>query len=276
MTNLPPQPNQTVLHRHPRMKELMDDVFQSDTYREELEQSKDRQQAMGAALLDLMELESYENNELSPDGYIYNLAHKAPAGLRAQQEMRTMRGNLNSREEKARFGELKDQVIELNHALRDVIMTNPNISFGELEFITIGSYKNAESRKLENQEERELREATYAILNGMRHEVAVEDMIGMIDDFTCDSNVTVEEEKQGIDMFISYKNNEYAVDIKASRAGEKRAESNRHHRNDTNHIALWSGLSKEDFRGSAFRLHPNKVRAKSKQLRSTLLSKINY
>lgn len=90
------------------------------------------------------------------------------------------------------------KVAEFNHAVKDLIDENPRLQYGEV----MGFMRTMNQRIHGRHGDRVFHEGIRDVLNGMRQELAAEQILGQIDNLEY-HHPTVEEDVNGGDFFVS-------------------------------------------------------------------------
>jgi len=180
------------------------------------------------------------------DGHILEVISHLPQFLDSQIALNTLRKSYTPHSEKAPH---LDNVVRLNHALKELVDANPLLSFTNvLGFLqqmntAINGQGHAELFSYE----------ARSILVGMRHEIAVEQMLGMMPDVDY-QDTSLENDLKGSDVFVSIDNSPYvAIDIKASETSAQNAQQKAARRGYNPAVIVWSQLYDNDF-GDNFRI----------------------
>jgi len=199
-----------------------------------------------------------KSDYLTPEGHAMNITAQLTTFGDAVQELEAL--NQYQARHSEKIPALK-KVAEFNHAVKAMIDTNPSLKFGEvLSFILS---MNQQVNRAHNGPAFEYQ--VRSILVGMRHEIAVEQMLGYMPDVEY-RETTVDEDLKGADIFVSINGSPMtAIDIKASyetaqRAKMKAAENGY----DSSHI-VWSHINDDDF-GASFRIPHDLAMARSAAL----------
>lgn len=220
--------------------------------------------------------ETFESGYRSPNGDLFAVVSKIDDFARAQDELDECRkyNGTNFRNEK--IAPLKT-IIDFNHAIKDMVDNNPALDFHEVtEFITNiyhQSHQKEFSTLTAEQQTEQIswfHNAVKSALNGMRHELGAEQIIGCLYDVEY-KETSVEDELKGVDYFVTIDEKTFGIDIKASqKAAEKRKDkgfSNPKH-------AIWSQLTNDDF-GDKFRVPTKVAESKAADMRQELQSIAN-
>lgn len=176
-------------------------------------------------------------------------------------------------ESHARFERKKpylEGVIEFNHALRAMIDSDPNRSLPEIGNFLANMYTatyqpNTDPTVWPNKLNY-FNQQLSAVLIGMRHEIAAEQIIGTMNDVEYDTDVTNEEEMNGADGFVTMNGLTFPVDIKASLQAVERARQ----KSPTPENIIHSGVRNEDFAHNGFRIPYDTALEKQAVMRDAL------
>lgn len=224
--------------------------------------------AIGAGALALAEQGTLESGYRTKEADAYNVISHIESFASSQKKLDELRESGARRKEMLPY--LND-VIAFNHAVRDMVNNDPSLRFGEVtHFITqmYGSSHLAELRTLPSEaRERKLgwfQEATRSTLNGMRHELGAERILGQLTDVSYEET-TARDELQGVDFFIDINGIDFPIDIKASQRAAAEAQAKSSHPESI----IWSQLTNNDF-GDSFHISNEVALAKAPQLRQEL------
>lgn len=159
-----------------------------------------------------------------------------PSVYESQTELNLNRETMHPSE----VGQHLDNVVEYNHALRELVDYNPRADFREImTFVAdTANVLYADPRDVEG-----IVGQTRARIDGMRHEVAAESMFWHFPGVVDVRSATREEDKRGIDVVVEYEDGETeGFDIKASEQSASEANQKSYYPK-----AVWSGLGWEDF-----------------------------
>lgn len=142
----------------------------------------------------------------------------------------------------------KRKVIEFDRALKEMVDDNPSVGFNEtLRFLgqSIISTSGEDTY-------RKVADDLRAILVGMRHEIAAEQMFEYLDmEYR---QTSIEEDLRGKDIVLMYEGKDWVgVDIKGSARGAEAGREKARSKGRNDNIIVWSHCHDEDF-GNTFRL----------------------
>ena len=166
----------------------------------------------------------------------------------------------------------RDELIPINHQLRNIFDHNPRLPVEEFLQFVEGSTLSISGPEAA----RQTRIDVDRVLQGMRHELAFESLLYHLsdsgvsyDESDKSASQLVDEDLHGIDMVIEYKGKPIAIDIKASqkRADEANLKS---HPSDTK-IILWSQFRRHDL---GDKLRPDYVPAMIEEKSGKLLNEL--
>ena len=204
------------------------------------------------------------SHEAKADSLVYRLISTINDYAKSQATLNEQKEKYASRME--RLPHLR-KVIEFNHAVKDLVNYEPTLAFNDLlSFITsFYAGTNHESPEQISWFESHVR----ASLDGMRHELAYEQILGQAqllnDDLEYDENTTVDDELHGVDYYIKYGEKKFGIDIKSS---HKSCENARQKSNNPEFI-VWSHLSWEDFENT-FRISTQLAKNKARLILNDL------
>lgn len=163
-------------------------------------------------------------------------------------------------------------IAEFNHAVKDMVNSNPSLGFAEvLSFIT-DMNRNVNGNRAGG---RHFDDEIRGVLVGMRHEIAVEQMLWHMPGVTY-REATTEEDLKGADIFVSVDGSPMMpFDIKSSREKAERSRAAAIQSGfDGNHI-VWSHIDDSDFNGT-FRISDEVAKARSEGLHKDFTYAANY
>lgn len=205
----------------------------------------------------------------SREGDVFDVISKIDTFASSQAKLESLKSRNAPRQEKLPY--LRD-VIEFNHAVKQMVNNNPSLKFDEVVAFVTKMYmlsNQQEIRNLKSQEEREaqlgwFKNTTSVTLNGMRHELGAEQILGTIDDLDYE-DISTEDELHGVDYFVTIGDKRCGIDIKAGqhRTAEARTSSRHPER------IIWSQLSNQDF-GNNFRIPTEVAQSKAAAMRAEL------
>ena len=187
----------------------------------------------------------------SAEGDVYNVIAHLKEFADASITLDRLRNNPHTtRQDRERQLE---RIIPFNHAVRELIDGSPQLTLGELNHFLTSMYVSSRAQTWKSADERTITTKWFdnevkSVLVGMSHEIATEQIIGMIpSDVEIDYAKAdgekynpVEQEMNGVDLDLIYHGRELPIDVKASQrsATEKRRNGG---------PAIWSGCREEDF-----------------------------
>jgi hypothetical protein len=180
------------------------------------------------------------------EGQILDVISHLPQFMQSQIALNKMRESHASYREKAPH---LDTVVRLNHSLKELVDTNPLLQFSQvLRFL------NQMNAAINGKGHSEL--FTYearSILVGMRHEIAVEQMLGTMPDVEY-QDTDLASDLKGSDIFVSINGSPYVpIDVKASFVSAEKAKQKAAAYGYNPNLIIWSQLYEEDF-GDSFRI----------------------
>ncbi len=159
-------------------------------------------------------------------------------------------------------------VIQFNHAVKELVNQDPQITFSQLSNFTLNFYQSQcayELSKLSPEDYHEqivwFHKKFSGALNGMRHELGYEQLIGQLqcEKYDIEYDETDEDkELRGVDYTIMVEGSPVDVDVKASP------------RNVTKTHHVYSHLNSEDF-GNGFRISPQTAQREAHYVLNDLL-----
>lgn len=267
-------------HRKLSPSDLAETIGNSDEYRQERDQHPDdRITAVASAAIRIASRLETKHGYLNDEATQLNVIGHIDSFATAQENLDELRSQGASFEETLPY---KRQVIAFNHALKDMIDNNPSLDFNDVLLLVNSMYAGMHSdtfAKLSLQEHQaaleRLDSSVRSTLNGMRHEIGYEQIIGALQRQGIDIDyepTTDEDELRGVDMFIILNGVRFSIDIKASRrkTEETRANSRRPNRIVQSHISNADFLS-NGVTGDGFRIS-NEV---AERLAPTVLDDLN-
>lgn len=163
------------------------------------------------------------------------------------------------------------KMAEFNHSVKDLVDENPRLQFRDVMGFMLSMNQQIHGRH----DDHIFKEGIRKTLNGMRQELAAEQMFGHIEGLEYDYSTTDEDLKGG-DFFVSLNGSEYVpIDIKASEFTASRARAEAiENGNDSSHI-IWSGAKEEDFNGG-FRIPHSVAKENAPRLRREIQATIYH
>jgi hypothetical protein len=262
--------NMPIQHRKLSPSDLAETIGTSNEYREERNHNPDNRVAAvaGAAIRIARRLET-RHGYLNEEATQLNVIGHIDSFARAQEALDNLRDQDASPEELLPY---KREVITFNHALKEMIDNNPSLDFNDVLLLVNSMYAGMHSETFAKMELREhqatlerLDASVRSTLNGMRHEIGYEQIIGALQQQGIDIDyapTTDQAELKGIDMFITLDGVRFSIDIKASRrkTEEKRLTSRRPNRIVQSHISNVDFVS-SGAQGGGFRIsHETAIR----------------
>ena len=178
------------------------------------------------------------------------------------EQLDRLRGRRATRREKLPYLE---KVTAFNHALKEMIDSNPRLGFNEVVSFLRNMNQQIHGRHNDRHFEHEIR----GVLEGMRHEIAAEQIIGQLENVDVD-HVSIEEDLDGGDLMVSVDNSPWTpIDIKASYLTAERAKQKARDTGHDDSGIIWSQLNDEDFNGG-FRISYDKAAEKAPLLEAAL------
>ena len=191
--------------------------------------------------------------DLRVHGLALNIVSKLDKFMLSQRTLDAM-GEDRSGADFATKDSALDNVIAFNHAIREMIDQHQNLTINEvLDFINQTQFRLTgpiDAAYITN--------AARIVLNGMRHEIALEQAVGMIPEIADYRGPTIKEEKEAKDIILTMQDGtELYIDSKASLTGENSAMKHGYSKS----IPIWTGLTGDDF-GQNMRVPLDVVRQK--------------
>lgn len=281
--------------------DLLSSVASSNAYAHELsgvnlnslphhDRLNQRNQALGKAARFLSD--RMFDTELTPDkeltAHQLQLLGTMNPFIHASIELDEMRDG-HRHYDKRRARELKTDLISFNHALKDLIDTQPNVTPGDILHFAQNSQNAMGDHKAAVASGPLIREA----LVGMQHESGAEQILWNIEGVSdieskparkpgesleAYRSRCVDEELHGTDLWVNYNNQWISVDIKASEMSAINGQRKVIEHNGDG-IVLWSQLDLEDFNGTfriPARLAEQKAPAMERELQRALAESPEY
>ena len=203
---------------------------------------------------------------LTPEGHAFNITAHLTTFSDDYEVLDQLKASRASNKEKIPY---LRRISEFNEAIKDMVDMNPALKFDEVIL-----FLRAMDQKINGSENAALFEQKIKMhLNGMRHEIAVEQQLGCLLDVDYEEG-SVEDDLNGADFFVSIDDSEMTpIDIKASRktAFDKKSQALENN-NDPNAI-IWSQVSSHDFNGG-FRISNDLAKEKAPYLHAEILKAI--
>lgn len=202
-----------------------------------------------------------ENGYDTKESAVYRLIAHIDSFAEAQTKLDVLQARQDAGHNVARQDKLPHlkEVIKFNHAAKELVNLDSSITFNELSAFITQMY--AQQHAFEHADATPARKHNLivnfennvqAVLDGMRHELAYEQILGNLHEESVDYEETDEAaELKGVDYFVSYKGQTLGMDVKSSL--ESTEFSRRKSSNPESKV--WSHLSREDFKGG-FRISP--------------------
>ena len=268
--------NKNIMSRRPELNlsnlsEFTRQISGTEAYRDE--RSKERPETDGDHLptavklgaLALSETKRTETGRMSPEGYVFRLISTIDDFVAGQKKLEYLR------DRNAPFVEREpylDKVIAFNHAAKELVDQEPKLRFDELRKTIVHMYTASNRYTLpDDPYERhvELSRVTGYVegaLNGMRHELAYEQILGELFPLGVDYEATtLSDEKEGVDYFILMDNSRFGVDVKASSTGLIRSQE----KSLTPERIVFSHVENKDFNGG-FRISQELAKQKAPEV----------
>ena len=237
-------------------KEIISDTVRSDEFLRARNTNKD---LGGVALLsvaakEVADRQTTENNGYdTPEIMQRRLISMLPSWLKSQKELDLHRDEMTRAEKRT----VLEPVVEFNHILRTMIDNEVYTSMPEItQFTQEALLEMRASPHVLQYAKQQLR----GVVDGMRHEIASESVLSDLPDvYDVRQGEGIDDEMRGRDIYVEYKGEEIALDIKSrpERAAEANARSSR-----SDYVAIWSGFEWEDFGNS---LVPSKEQIAAKR-----------
>lgn len=189
----------------------------------------------------LAESATKDSGYRTPEGHRFALIAQLEPFYRAQKALNKIR---QQEQEGVRVSFSKkryyrNEVIEFNHTLKDVIDSHPSLSFNELLTFVTRMYQGANP----NQNITDFTHEVRLAMNGMRHEIGATQIIGALGlEYDETDN---EQEMKGQDLIVYINGQPVPIDIKASPATVEIARQKSLY---PDHI-IWSHIEDYEFDG---------------------------
>lgn len=208
------------------------DIARTDEFREE----RTKEYLPGANLrlavrmgsLALHEANLSEHGNETRESAVYNLLSHLDSYADAQYDLDVLRSE-EAEGIKIPFEEKEPylkEVVAFNHAAKELVNLDPRITFNELHSFIMFLYTRQHSHELDGLDEdgraeylEWLSQAMKGTIEGMRHELAYEQIIGELQAQGEDleyEETTPEEELRGVDYWLTYQGKRMKVDVKKS------------------------------------------------------------
>lgn len=148
--------------------------------------------------------------------------------------------------EKQEIKESKLATIRFNHVLRRIIDSSSNLTRREL----LALVNQTATTMVPNDQMPSFRTHVAQNVAGMQQEIFTEQALWSIDGVEVYDEVSVDDDKRGVDIRFSYKGSEYALDVKSK--AEDAAEAERNLQPGNPQIPFWTGIYGSDL-GESFR-----------------------
>lgn len=218
----------------PVFNHLASDVTKSEQFRNLSAEGKPLAVRVSLGAVSLAELGGYSSLDTVK---LMLLGQIAPFAI-AQEELNTLRANdPGDRARKSHL--LENNIIPFNHLVKDLIDRDHDLSFKRLLNELTEQYA-----RMHMHNPKWFQQEASAALNGMRHEIAYERILGELhDEGVSYDGTTIKDELEGTDYFVTYKGFKLPIDVKASEwsRDERRKKSNRPE------LIVWSQFKDQDF-----------------------------
>lgn len=223
--------------------------------------------AIGTSALALAQEGTKENGYRTHEADVYFVISKIDSFATSQAKLDKLRDKGARRSEKIPF---LREVIEFNHAVKDMVNNDPSLRFSDVIGFITNMYIRAHANfKDSSQEDRRSRiewfyNSCRSSLNGMRHELGFERILGQIEDIEY-RETNIDDELKGVDYYITKNGITFPIDIKAS---ETSVRESQHTSLKPNNI-VWSHCNSRDFDDS-FHISPELAKQKANDVRQVL------
>lgn len=157
----------------------------------------------------------------------------------AQKELNQLR-NSNTRDPSLKK-KLLLEVIHFNHLVKDLVDHEQTLSFNSVLTELTSEYTRM---LLPDSNPKWFMQETEAALNGMRHELAYERILGELYSSGVEyDQTTLTDEIKGVDYFVEINGIRTGIDVKASQSARDKAQDSSYHPERI----VWSQFSWEDF-----------------------------
>lgn len=208
----------------------------------------------------------HESGYLTPEGHAMNITAQLTSYTESAHRLDTLQSRGATYKEKL---PLRQKMAEFNHAIKDMVDSNPALRYSEVLSFLRDMNQVINGRDGAAQFEH----TAQGILTGMRHEIAVEQMLRYMTDVEY-KEATIDEDLKGADLFVSLNGSEMTrIDIKASdeTARMKRQRASRDGYNP--YAIVWSHVTELDFSGG-FRISHETAEAKAPHLHADLMKAV--
>jgi phosphoribosylpyrophosphate synthetase len=202
--------------------------------------------------------EAKPSGRLTMDGHAMNITGQLTTLNESIHTLKDLEDNGASHREKITA---LTHIAKFNHAVKEMIDENSSLTFSEV-FTFIMTMNQAINGRQTKEDTEAFSTEIRGRLVGMRHEIAVEQMLGYMHDVEYE-DATIEDDLNGADIFVSLNGLPMLpLDIKASwNTAQIKKTNARLHGADANHI-IWSHIDDEDFNGT-FRIPADIAATKS-------------
>lgn len=236
----------------PEYVEEVQRIRQSDEYSELTNQEKGTLAITNTASQLSKALET-SGGHMPIEGQLLAVISHIPPYLMAQIKLDRMRNKGHSVRRSEKMPYLQE-VTQTNRALKELIDNNPLLTYPQ-----VLNFTSFVSAKLSGPEHTEyFTQSMEAMLSGMRHEIAVEQMLGTLYPEVDYREATPEEDLDGADFIIQMATAsgtpyEFGIDVKSSPFEETRGREKAHSYGYPSDHIIWSGINREDF-NNGFRI----------------------
>ena len=200
---------------------------------------------------------------LSAEGHAMNLTAHLTSFSESIRELRTLEESGARRKEKL---PALYKVAEFNHAVKDMIDSNPSLTFSEVSKFILSMNQTINGRVSGGP--RFEHEVTQRLV-GMSHEIAVEQMLGYMPGVDY-QEATVDDDVNGIDLFVSIDGSPMTpIDIKASSSTAQIKKRQAIENGYSASNIVWSHVDNKEFNGT-FRIPNDLAEARSADLYNDL------
>jgi len=201
---------------------------------------------------------------LSPEGHAMNITAQLTTFSDSIHEIHELRQDHASHAEKL---PALLRIAEFNHAVKEMVSSNPSLGFGDVLSFIVDMNRNINGNRGGG---RRFEEEVRGVLVGMRHELAVEQMLGYMDDVEY-REATVAEDLKGADVFVSVGGSPmFPIDIKSSLEKTERSRAAAEYSGFDGSYIVWSHINDDDFNGS-FRISHEVAQSRSASLHNDLV-----
>ncbi len=161
---------------------------------------------------------------------------------------------------KEEIGQAKDTLIRFNHGVRLIIDASPSTTRREL----LSLIDQLAIQVLPNDDTGDFSRETRRRVTAMQQEIFTEQALWTIPDVEVYEEVSVEDEKKGVDIRFSYKRDMYEMDVKSSEENENVGIGS------SGHFRFWTGLTGYQL-GESFRANDEQLAI----IRARLLARLD-